>query len=82
MDFNLSRNRRLDIIANIASYRKATAFQSGICSIIANLHTNAEDWSDVKEMFQRLDTDNDGYLRIEDLERGMQEVSAIFHLEP
>ena len=33
----LNNNRQLDISANLSAYRKTTTFQSGVCSIIANL---------------------------------------------
>ena len=65
----------------MAAFRKTTAFQSGVCSIIANLQTKAEDLADVREMFIKLDTDNNGFLTLEELEAGMQNISAIFHLE-
>ena len=71
----------LNIGANIAAYRKTTSFQSGVCSIIANLHTKAEDLVEVREMFTKLDKDHDGILTMEELEAGMQDICEVFHLE-
>ena len=65
----------------MAAFRKTTTFQSGVCSIIANLQTKAEELADVRQMFITLDTDNNGFLTLDELEAGMQEISAIFHLE-
>ena len=78
---SLSANNRLDITANIAAFRKTTTFQSGVCSIIANLQTKAEELVEVREMFIKLDKDNDGYVSQEELEKGLQDICDIFHLE-
>lgn len=78
---SIGRNTMLDIGRNIANYRKTTAFQAGVCSIIANLHTQAEELVEVREMFKKLDTDNDGLLKIEELEAGMNDICQIFNLD-
>ena len=54
----------------MSAFRKTTTFQSGVCSIIANLQTKAEELADVREMFLKLDTDNNGFLTLEELEAG------------
>ena len=77
---NLSEEKKLNLSSNIASFRKSTAFQAGVCSIIANLQTKAEDLSELREMFTRLDTNNDGFLSQEELENGMADIAQIFHL--
>lgn len=78
---NLSQSTQLDISANLAAFCKTTTFQSGICSIIANLQTKQQDLAEIREMFLKLDTNNDGHLTIDELENGMKEISQIFHLE-
>ena len=65
----------------MAAFRKTTTFQSGVCSIIANLQTKAEELADVREMFIKLDVNHDGFLSLEELEAGMQDIAAIFHLD-
>ena len=77
---DLSEEQRLNLTSNIASFRKATSFQAGVCSIIANLQTKAEDLSEMRELFTRLDTNNDGFLSHEELENGMADIAQIFHL--
>lgn len=37
VEHSITNDRQLDISANLASYTKTTTFQSGVCSIIANL---------------------------------------------
>jgi len=59
----------------LAAFRKTTTFQSGVCSIIANLQTKAEDLAEVREMFLKLDADNNGFLTLDELEAGMQDIS-------
>ena len=59
---NLSVEQKLSLSSNLASFRKSTTFQAGVCSIIANLQTKAEDLSELREMFTRLDKNNDGFL--------------------
>ena len=72
---DLSEEQRLNLTSNIASFRKATSFQAGVCSIIANLQTKAEDLSEMRELFTRLDTNNDGFLSHEELEAGMADIA-------
>ena len=78
---NLSQDVQLDINANLMAFTKTTTFQSGVCSIIANLQTKAEDLSEVREMFLKLDTDSNGFLTLEELGAGMQDICQIFHLD-
>lgn len=35
----------------------------------------------MREMFLKLDADSNGFLTLEELEAGMQDISSIFHLE-
>ena len=35
----------------------------------------------MREMFVKLDTDSNGYLSLQELEAGMQDIAAIFHME-
>lgn len=77
----LSEAAQLNISANLASFRKTSTFQSGVCSIIANLQIKSEELRDVRQMFIQLDTNADGFLSLEELEAGLQDVAAIFNLE-
>ena len=78
---SLTNDRQLNISANLASFSRMTAFQSGVCSLIANLHTKAAECNEVREMFLKLDVDNDGFLTHDELEAGMAEIAQIFSLD-
>ena len=71
----LTETQQLNISANVAAFRKTTTFQSGVCSIIANLQTKAEDLREVREMFIKLDTNNDGHLTLDELRAGYSEIA-------
>ena len=45
------------------------------------MQTKAEELADVREMFIKLDKNNDGFLSLEELEAGMQDLCAIFHID-
>lgn len=77
---NLSEDQQLNISANLAAFRKTTTFQSGICSIIANMQTKAQDLNEIRDMFLKLDANSDGFLTLDELENGMNDMCAIFHL--
>ena len=77
----LSETQQLNISANVAAFRKTTTFQSGVCSIIANLQTKAEDLREVREMFIKLDTNNDGHLSLDELRAGFSEIAQILNID-
>ena len=77
---NLDSQRELDLSANIASFAKASTFQSGICSILANLMTKTEDLGELREMFQKWDINNDGNLSHEEIKTNMAEITQLFSL--
>lgn len=77
---NLSEDQQLNISANLAAFRKTTTFQSGICSIIANMQTKAQDLKEIRDMFLKLDANSDGFLSLDELENGMNDMCAIFNL--
>ena len=78
---SLDDDKKLNISANLAAYTKTTTFQSGICSIIANLQTKAEELNDVREMFLRFDANNDGFITLDELEAGYAELAQIFNMD-
>ena len=69
---------QLDISANLASFRKASIFQSGVLSFMANLQTSADELEDLKKMFIKLDSSKDGYLSVDELRQGFKEVFGDF----
>ena len=44
---HLDKARQLDLSANLATFAKATSFQSGVVSILANLLTQGESLKEV-----------------------------------
>lgn len=77
----LSGDRQLDISANLASFRKTNAFQSGVLSFITNIQIKSEQLTELKEMFMRLDKDHDGTLSIDELKSGMSEILTFFNID-
>lgn len=67
--------------ANLVAFAKTTAFQSGVCSILANLITQAEDLRDLRLTFVSWDTNKDGSLTTDELQHNMAEISAFFNLD-
>jgi len=66
--------------ANLMVFAKATAFQSGVCSILANLVTQAEELRDLREVFVSWDDNSDGFLSLEELKSNMHKISSYFSL--
>lgn len=78
---HIDQKIQIDISKNLASFRKTTAFQSGVLSFIANLQTSADELKDLKNMFIKLDSSRDGYLQKEELEEGFADTFGIFRAE-
>ena len=77
----LDSGRELDLSHNLAAFTKTTAFQSGVCSIMANLMTEAEDLKELRTMFTKWDLDSNGYISQEELEQNIEEVCSVFNLD-
>ena len=56
---------------NLATFCQTTPLQTGVCSLLANLLTKAEDLSELSALFKKWDSNNDGYLSFEELEENM-----------
>ena len=78
---NLTSETQFNISHNLAAFSKMTNFQSGICSIIANLQTKSQELAEVREMFLRFDANNDGFIDQEELQSVYGELSALFQME-
>jgi len=64
-----------DIVSNLDQFKRTTTFQSGIISLMANLSSGSEDLEMLKKMFNKLDSDKNGTLTIDEIRRGIDEVS-------
>lgn len=65
---------------NLAAFAKTTSFQSGVCSLLANLLTKAEDLQELSALFKKWDSNNDGFLSFEELEENMADLTQLFSL--
>lgn len=63
----VDNSMQLDMSNNLAIFAKTTSFQSGICSILANMLSHANDLTDLNKMFVQWDTSQDGYLSYDEL---------------
>lgn len=62
-------------MSNLEQFKRTTSFQSGIISLIANLGSGSEDLAMLKKMFNQLDSDKNGTLTIDEIRKGIDEVS-------
>lgn len=67
---------QISIASNLQEFKKATTFQSGIISLMANLSASEEELSTLKKMFNRLDKDRGGTLDIKEIKDGIGEIEA------
>jgi len=67
-------DRQRDLSSNLASFTKATTFQSGVCSILANLMTKSSDLTELRNLFTQWDVNNDGELSFDELKQNMAEM--------
>jgi len=59
-DNQISQDKQLDLSKNLAAFAKTSTFQSGVCSILANLMTKTADLKELNKMFVHWDTSQDG----------------------
>jgi len=55
-----------------------TKFQTGIISLLANLSAGEEELEKLKQVFEKLDEDQKGYLTIDKISKGIEE---LMHME-
>ena len=80
-DNSISQDKQLDLSKNLAAFAKTSNFQSGICSILANLMTKTTDLKELNKMFVQWDTSQDGQLSYEELKENMAEISTLFQMD-
>jgi calcium-dependent protein kinase len=51
-----------------------TKFQTGIISLLANLTASEEDLEKLKQVFEKLDEDQKGYLTIDKIKKGIEDL--------
>lgn len=51
-----------------------TKFQTGIISLLANLTAGEEDLAKLKQVFEKIDEDQKGYLNVEKVKKGLEDL--------
>ena len=81
MDNLLTRDQQSDLSQNLHKFSQTNQFQSGVCSILANLMTKSADLKDLHKMFMQWDINNDGELSLEELKNNMNDITDLFNLD-
>ena len=55
----------------MAAFRKQNIFQTGVVSLLTALKVSSSELVKMKRMFLHLDTSQDGFLSVEELQDGM-----------
>ena len=63
-----------EIATDMAAFRKQNVFQTGVVSLLASLKVQSNELVNMKRMFLQLDTSQDGFLTIDELSDGMNQV--------
>ena len=71
---------QINLSANLHNFAKTNQFQSGVCSILANLMTKTEDLEDLRKLFLQWDINNDGELSLDELKQNMAAITDIFQI--
>ena len=66
-----------EIITDMAAFRKQNVFQTGVISLLTALKVQSSELANMKQMFLRLDTSQDGFLSVEELQEGMGQVLGL-----
>ena len=80
-EVEIEEEKQLEVSINLANFKKASTFQSGVISFIANFQTKSSELEDLKKMFLKLDTSKDGILDKDEIQSGITELLEIFHID-
>lgn len=69
-DDSLSEMEVVDLSINLYSFKRTTVFQSTIMTFLTNQLSTQSDLEYLSRFFKQLDTDNDGFLNLQDFEKG------------
>lgn len=58
---------QVSIMNNLDNFKRATIFQKGVISLMANLTPLSEELEMLKRMFNKLDSDKNGTLTIQEI---------------
>lgn len=65
----LTDQAQMNITDNFYQFSKLTPFQKTISSLLMGMNANKEDITKMKEAFNEIDTNHDGVITYEDLQR-------------
>ena len=74
----IDNSRQLNLSANLVAFAKTTTFQASVCSILANLMTRSDDLTELRKMFVKWDTSQDGQLSMDELRDNMADITTHF----
>ena len=74
---NIDESIANEIIRDMAAFRKQNVFQTGVVSLLGALRVQSEELVNMKKMFLRLDTSQDGFLTVDELQEGMGQVLGL-----
>ena len=69
--FEVDASVAAEIIQDMAAFRKQNIFQTGVVSLLTALKVQSSELVNMKQMFLRLDTSQDGFLSPDELQVGM-----------
>ena len=78
---SVSSNLQLEVGANLANFTKTSTFQTGVISFIANMQTKTTELEDLRNLFKKLDSSQDGFLDRQEIQAGMADIMEIFHID-
>ena len=64
----------LDVNITLQTFRRSTAFQQGIVSVILSFHQRFDEMDRLRKIFIALDKSNDGMLTMEEIHEGLVQV--------
>ena len=70
----IDENAVNEMIEDMAAFRKQNIFQTGVVSLLSALKVQSSELINMKKMFLRIDTSQDGFLSLEELQEGMTQV--------
>lgn len=77
----ISKEAANEIIEDMAAFCKQNVFQTGVVSLLSAHKIQSNELMNLKKMFLRLDKSRDGFLTLEELQKGMCEVQGVIKVD-
>jgi calcium-dependent protein kinase len=72
---DMSETQIIDASINLYSFKRTTAFQSTVMTFLTNMRASQLELERLAKFFKKLDTDQDGYLVLEDFQKGCKMIA-------